>query len=232
MTSIPAFKDLLQRHERLCDEAEHVMGQDPLAQTYKILPLCRAIVTVLDERVLDNILSAIRGQSILRPTSLKVFGDVQNILMIRTMKEQALSAPIDFTPIAEHAWGYIINDVHHKSDIDAASQAIRVPLNVAIDFLCGIQVREQQALPGLHEHLTNKMDNSRNPHLTRRNARPDESAKFLMTEEKFLVEPYRPNTYFQAGYQGNSPWVRDAKERARNSLWGVGDWNNLENILD
>ena len=104
---------------------------------HKLLPLCRAIIVVLDELVpcLRERLNIYLG--------LEVQG--QNAVMVRTGKEAGLSSPISFASIREEALPLARPDLETHNDIDA----IRVPLATAVQFIVNLQQREEAAFPDL-----------------------------------------------------------------------------------
>jgi hypothetical protein len=239
MTQAPSFADLLRWHEKLCDKAEQAMTTNQRIRNYKILPLCRAVVTVLDQQVSEEELSVM--QTVTRvpgihPPFMEAIGNLQNVLMIRTEKESALSAPIDFSSIAHHAMSITLPDdeTQHTVSVPNISwhtTSIRVPLNIAIDFLSDIQAREQRAFPGFYVHLVNDSDATKNPALRIITPGPYANSRYCpSTEEEFVQEVCKEGLYLDAG--ANGPWVRGAIGRVRNRSMGVQNWNDLEKVTE
>ena len=140
------ISELLETHEffynqtfsflerlRRGDNEEGYMDAWP--DQYKLLPVCRAILVVLDELVP------------VRPHERKIYLDLevqrQNVVMVRTGNETGLSSPISFSGIREQALPLARPDLETHNDIDA----IRVPLATAVQFIVNLQRREEAAFP-------------------------------------------------------------------------------------
>ena len=107
---------------------------DAWPDQYKLLPLCRAIVVVLDELV-----PTLHERFIYLDLEVQR----QNVVMVRTGNETGLSSPISFAGIREHALPLARPDLETQNDIDA----IRVPLATAVQFIVNLQRREEAACP-------------------------------------------------------------------------------------
>lgn len=102
---------------------------------FKLLPVCRAVVVVLDKLVLDGAREDL--------IYLDVEAQRKNILMVRTGNEMGLSEPISFEGIRKLALSLARPDIEKYNDIDA----IRVPLATAVHFIVNLQRREEAAFP-------------------------------------------------------------------------------------
>jgi hypothetical protein len=154
-TRIP---ELLELHKKLCDIADETFSRSGWTGS-TILPICRAVMIVLDQEVPKNHrdeISQRTGERITRPVCLEAFAPLQNLLLVRTGKEEALSAPIDFTSLAEHALPLARDDIPFGPSVDglpAEAMALRVPLPVAVTFLHNLQRHEETTRPDLYAHL-------------------------------------------------------------------------------
>ena len=102
---------------------------------FKLLPICRAIIVVLDELVESDVNE--------RFVYLDLEVQRQNVLMVRTGSEIGLSEPISFDSIRELALPLARPDVETCKDIEA----IRVPLATAVQFIVDLERREEVAFP-------------------------------------------------------------------------------------
>ena len=141
------ISELLETHEAYCSatfsfldrlrrgENEHAYMDDAWPDQYKLLPVCRAIIVILDELVPVHF------------HDCKIYLDLevrrQNIVMVRTGKETSLSEPISFDDILDQALPLSRPDLETRNDIDA----IRVPLATAVQFIVNLQRREEAAFP-------------------------------------------------------------------------------------
>ena len=123
---------LLENCRRGESEEAHV---NAWPDQFKLLPVCRAIIVVLDELVLDDVNKEM--------IYLDLEVQKQNVLMVRTGNEIGLSEPISFDSIRELALPLARPDVQTYNDIDA----IRVPLATAVQFIVNLQQREEAAFP-------------------------------------------------------------------------------------
>jgi hypothetical protein len=90
--------EIVRSHKLLCDQACQLLDQlgrgDILSdKNYKLLPLCRAIILILDE--LDQDVEEDEDGRV----SLDEYSQAQSVLMVRTGDESHLSAPITFEQI-------------------------------------------------------------------------------------------------------------------------------------
>jgi hypothetical protein len=114
----------------------------PKPQKYKLLPLCRAIVVLIDQ--LDP------GESLQPGDFVYVdkYAQEQSVVMIRTGDESCLSAPISFESIREHSLPLDRSDITACDEIDA----VRVSLTTAVRFVADLQRREDDAYPYARDH--------------------------------------------------------------------------------
>ena len=123
---------LLDRLRRGDNEEAYM---DAWPDQFKLLPVCRAIIVVLDELVPH------RDHEHLIYLDLEVRR--QNVVMVRTGNETGLSEPISFEDIREQALPLARPDLATYNDIDA----IRVPLATAVQFIVNLERREEAAFP-------------------------------------------------------------------------------------
>ena len=123
---------LLDRLRRGDNEEAYM---DAWPDQFKLLPVCRAIIVVLDELVPDS------DHEPLIYLDLEV--QRQNVVMVRTGNETSLSEPISFERIRELALPLSRPDLGKNNNIDA----IRVPLATAVQFIINLQRREEAAFP-------------------------------------------------------------------------------------
>ena len=123
---------LLDRLRRGDNEEAYM---DAWPDQYKLLPVCRAIIVVLDELVSVDLHE--------RLIYLDLDVQRQNVVMVRTGNEKYLSEPISFESIKELALPLARPDLETHNDIDA----IRVPLATAVQFIVNLEQREEAAFP-------------------------------------------------------------------------------------
>jgi hypothetical protein len=190
---------------------------------YKILPLCRAIMVVIDQRVpqheVDRITST-TGERITHPSSVPAFAPLQNVMLVRTGDGADLSAFIDFLELAKCALPRERPDIPFMSE----SAVIRIPLPVAVEYLCELQQREEDARPEFYTHLNSNTDRSQNPYLT---LIDNKSLFFSADEEDFMREVYREGVYRSGGIGGSK--IKDAMARVKRM--GSGD-SNRDDLVD
>ena len=152
---------ILEAHKSLCDDISLTLrkvGQSepgytsypwPNPQYYKLLPICRAVIAVLDE---------LGPEPDLDPDgfiNLNTLSQKQSILIIRTGDESCLSAPISFESIATQSLPLARCDIIGKYD------AVRVPLSTAVGFVADLMHREETAFPNLRD--SSLVDSSLSP---------------------------------------------------------------------
>lgn len=104
-------------------------------QDHKLLPLCQAVLIVLDKRC-PNPSGCV---------SLETQVQKQNVLIVRTREEDGLSAPVSFDTIKSQSLPLARSDVHTKEN----ENMIRVSLRTAVRFILDLQRREEMAFPDL-----------------------------------------------------------------------------------
>ncbi|KAK3167281.1 hypothetical protein OEA41_010408 [Lepraria neglecta] len=155
---------ILEAHQALCDQVstllhnisrgkarELLMGSWPNTEHYRMLPLCRAIVVVLDQFEEDTEEEA-DGSISVDKASLR-----QTILMVSTGDDSGLSAPISFESIKAQTLPLARSDVPSISSINM----VRVPLTTAVQFVADLERREEAAFPDSRHHSA--MDSSLSP---------------------------------------------------------------------
>jgi hypothetical protein len=156
-TGPQAVADIVRSHKSLCDQASRLLtsldrGEKPspccklTTQTHKLLPLCRAIILVLDE--LDEDVEEDEDGRI----SLDEYSQAQSVLMVRTGDESHLSTPITFEHIRKQVFRL------KRDDCDLGGiEVIRVSLALAVDFVTTLQQREDVATPsGMNNHTIDR----------------------------------------------------------------------------
>ena len=147
---------ILEAHKYFCDQASSLLSEIsrgeacdvypyrwPNPQHYRLLPLCRAIIVILDELFnLDNLVPDIDkdvdGFALYDKVSHK-----QNVIMVRTGDESCLSAPISFESISAQCLPLDRSDITVGGNIDA----VRVSVATAVRFIADLQRREEAAFP-------------------------------------------------------------------------------------
>ena len=136
---LETHKCFYNRTALLLDKIRSGESNQPYMETwpdqFKLLPVCRAIIVVLDKLVLDPDEQG--------PVYLDLELQRQNVLMVRTGNETGLSKPISFESVRDLALPLARPDIETHSDIDA----IRVPLATAVKFIVNLQRREEIAFP-------------------------------------------------------------------------------------
>jgi hypothetical protein len=140
---------ILKVHKSICEQGCSLLSEMngayskihlspwPKPQQYKLLPLCRAIVVLIDQ--LSPAKSLQPGEFVY----VDEYAQEQSVLMIRTGDESYLSAPISFESIREHSLPLDRSDITARDEIDA----VRVSLTTAIRFITDLERREDDAYP-------------------------------------------------------------------------------------
>lgn len=141
--------EILKRHAHLCDQAASRLKSKksddaescPIRrsrwQRFHLLPLCRAIIVLLDEfppipvRKMDGTVSL--DDEVQRQTAV----------LVLTGYNQDLSGAVNFDTIRSESLPLARHDV---SATDSANM-IRVSLRTAVQFIAGLQQREERAFP-------------------------------------------------------------------------------------
>ncbi|KAL8790977.1 MAG: hypothetical protein Q9195_006122 [Heterodermia aff. obscurata] len=141
------IRELLQAHAYMCDrafsrmesirsgEVSSIICQGKHWRRFNLLPLCRAIVVLYDER-LDHPERESDGY-----LSLDKDVDRRTAVLILTGHNSGLSAPVDFDSIRSSALPIARDD----ADTIDASSVIRVSLKTAVQFITKLQQREESA---------------------------------------------------------------------------------------
>ena len=117
------------------DEPHSSFWPDP--RNFKLLPVCRALIMILDE------LSPSTGPDPDGFISLDNELQRQSVLMVRTGEESHLSEPISFENVKEEALPLARPDIKSYENTDA----VRVVLAIAVRFVVDLQRREELAIP-------------------------------------------------------------------------------------
>lgn len=145
---------IVESHKRFCDKASHLFNAwesgilandyhpDSLyirdgPKNYKLLPLYRAVILILDE--LSDWVDEVDEDDKL---SISKFSKDHSILMIRTGDEAQLSTPINFDPIRAHQL-----PLRRDKPISGGIEVIRVSLTTAVHFIADLQEKEEAAHP-------------------------------------------------------------------------------------
>ena len=147
---------ILEAHKSLCNQAVYLLAMVrqgradevclntwPDSRNYKMLPLYRAIIIVLDQFGPFGITKPPQ------PISLDEEVQRQTVLMILTGEETGLSAPTNFESIRSQSLPLLRSEV-------ADHNIIRVSLRTAIRFIADVQRREEQAFPYLGPSATDR----------------------------------------------------------------------------
>ena len=148
---------ILEAHRSLCNQAVHLLDMIrqgkadevhlitwPDPRNYRLLPLYRAIIVVLDELALFN---ATKPH---QPISLDEQVQRQTVLMILTGDQTGLSAPISFESVRSQSLPLLKADTVDNVDI------IRVSLRTAVRFIADLQRKEEDAFPDLRQNTTDR----------------------------------------------------------------------------
>lgn len=131
---------ILEAHECFCNRTTLLLdrlGRDKSnndwPNQFKLLPICRAIIVVLDKLAPRN-----------EPTvdgflSLDEYLQTQSVLMVRTGEETGLSEAINFQDVKEQVLPLARPDPSPEDGIDV----IRVTLATAVRFVVDLQLREE-----------------------------------------------------------------------------------------
>lgn len=148
---------VLEAHKSLCDQAVSLLdtiqrgeaGETPLGswpdpQDFRLLPLYRAIVVILDELFTSTVTEP--------HVPIKLDDEVQRqtVLMVLTGDDNGLSAPINFDAIRSQSLPLGKTDV--ADDVDV----IRISLRTAVWFIADLQRKEEEAFPDLGRSATNQ----------------------------------------------------------------------------
>lgn len=109
----------------------------PKPQQHKLLPLCRAIVVLIDQ------LAPSESPEPDGFVYVDKYAQRQSVVMIRTGDESCLSAPISFESIRGQSLPLDRSDITAHDEIDA----VRVSLTTAVRFVADLQRREDAAYP-------------------------------------------------------------------------------------
>lgn len=145
--------NILQAHKALCDQTALYLSEIQLSQPksrhYRLLPLCRAVILVLDQ------LAPYKEPDSDGLTRLDQESQRQSVMMVRTGDEDGLSASVSFENIREHALPLAREDARLNDD---GRSAIRVSLATAVKFIADLERREDLAFPSVRDRST--MDGS------------------------------------------------------------------------
>ena len=155
-TGPQTIPEILKRHAHLCDQAasrlklikngdaESCPTQWSRWQRFHLLPLCRAIIVLLDE------FPPIPVRNVDGTVSLDDEVQRQTAVLVSTGYNQDLSGPVNFDTIRSESLPLARHDV---SATDSAN-VIRVSLKTAVQFIAGLQQREEKAFSNSTEGST------------------------------------------------------------------------------
>lgn len=166
-TGPSAVREVVDAHLSLCEQASDLLknqannrnneaDQDvinrrlpsELLQYYSILPLYRAIVVMLDHYGSFH-------EEIFAPDpdgyfNARKYAQIQDVLIARTGVEEGLSAPISLDSLRSSRLPLQRNDDVTVPNVDV----LRVTLTVAVEFIAGLEAREELAFPKLKNELS------------------------------------------------------------------------------
>lgn len=153
-TGPKTIADICKAHKSLSNQVSSLSDQDGQAkarlhdrrspQNYKLHPLCRAVLIILDERCPNP------GGRL----SIEDQIQRQNVLIVRTREEDGLSTPIIFDTIRSQSLPLGGSDV----DTEESENMIRVSLRTAVKFILDLQQREEMAFPNLRGKPDNRSE--------------------------------------------------------------------------
>ena len=123
------------------DAKKFLMPQWPDPANYKLLPLCRAIIFILDQQ--PDFDEDERDDYLYIDEAIDAF----NVVMILTGEDTTLSEPISFESIKDHALPLA------RPDADGCVDAIRVPMAIAVQFMADLLRKEEAFLPELKPNV-------------------------------------------------------------------------------
>ena len=158
-TGPQTISEIVRTHSHICDQTtsklEATKGSDNRGcswwarqQRYEVLPLCRAIIVVLDQ------LPPLPIQGVDRKVSLDNEIERQTALLILTGKDDGLSSSVDFDGIRSRSLPLERDDKIDAVEIDAV-ELIRVSLKTAVHFIADLQQREERASSQLNQDTAN-----------------------------------------------------------------------------
>lgn len=128
-------------HGRVAEEDIWVNPRD-----YKLIPLYRAVILMLDDYGPEAVKSPEGNLSMSQEAQRRT------VLMIITGDDDGLSSPLTFDTIRSKSLPINRWDLNNFN----TANAIRVPINIAVQFLADVQESELRAFPYLQCHTTDK----------------------------------------------------------------------------
>jgi hypothetical protein len=138
-----AVPEILRAHQYICSQVRGTLEKkgasaerDP--RYFGLHPLCEALIAVFDEY------KFVGPSYIKQADGFRHYDNVaqhQSILLVRTGKEDRLSAPIRFDSLKDKALPLARNEDMGIIDI------IRIPLQVGVRFVANLLLREEAAFP-------------------------------------------------------------------------------------
>jgi hypothetical protein len=144
---------ITQAHKSMCDQVALLLSKLDRPHescsrrncrfycNYKLIPLCRAIIAIPDEKASWDGRQSIEEIDLWSPT--------QSLLLVRTSDESNLSTPISFSDVEKHSLPLSQNDLEAKAE---GIDVIRVTLPVAVRFIAELEERENAAFPELRNN--------------------------------------------------------------------------------
>lgn len=143
---------ILQAHRSLCDQVSVLLGKIergeigkpymsvwPNTRNFKFLPICRAIVVILDELSPEEDVGGLDARIYLDEEMPR-----QSIVLVLTGDDSGLSAPVTFDSLRAQSLPLARADcTASDNDIDV----IRVSLALAVRFVADLERREEAAFP-------------------------------------------------------------------------------------
>jgi len=147
-----SIAEIVCMHTALCDQVSSTLQSDRRfagSQKYKLLPLCRAIIVVMDARVpMAQELIAHEGEADW-VYDLDRLAQLQTVLMVLTAVSDGLSAPIHFDDIGPRSKLAV-----NRSDVPRSSSrdVVRVSVATAVKFISDLLRRENERLNPQENH--------------------------------------------------------------------------------
>ena len=143
---------ILETHNSICWEASWIFDNInrgkahgnksdiwPGLQNCRFLPLCRAIIVILDEHAEDLALDDCEDSNGF-PLLDKVL-QKQNVVLVLTVDNGNLGAPIDFLSIRAQLLPI------SRTDVNNGVEVVRAPLVTAVNFNADLQRKEEAVFP-------------------------------------------------------------------------------------
>jgi len=153
LRSIPS---MISIHRALCEEATRQIAYFEKRKQikpghFKVHPLCRAVLVMVDKRFTPDNFSSERNSPPWTPRDIDFCLDHQDVILVCTGDDSGLSKPVDFTPLLNKPLG-AIKSLRREDDGDvyrynSSDKAVRVRIGHAVKFLTDLLKEEEAKMP-------------------------------------------------------------------------------------